>query len=102
MSTYSFLPAPVRGFGGGGSIVGGPAPLVPGQIVYAESATATDGSTTTFIFAVPIGTLLSAYVGGAAQSPADCSVVFGALVLSFAPGDPANVGLVKVGALYLR
>jgi hypothetical protein len=98
MSAYSFLPAPVRG------TVSGPSPLLSGQIIYAESTTATDGVTMTFAFAVPIGTLLTAHVGGAAQSPGDCSVVAGALVLSGmpAPGDPANVGLVKVGALYLR
>lgn len=101
MSAYSFEPrAPTTRGGGGGS------PSIPPLLtvvpIYSESTTPTDGATMTFPFAVPIVSLITGFVGGQAQSPADCSVVAGALVLGFAPGDAANVGLIKVGALYLR
>ena len=72
------------------------------SLAYEESSTATDGVATTFSFSDAIVTLLQANVGGQIQSPGDCSVVAGNLVLSFAPGDPANPGLIKVGALFLK
>jgi hypothetical protein len=92
MSAYSFEPRQ--------SVV--PARAPGGALIYAESTTETDGVTMTFPFEVSIGTLITGYVGGQAQSPADCSAVAGALALTFAPGDAENVGLIKVGALYLR
>jgi hypothetical protein len=70
--------------------------------IYAVSTTPSDGSVTTFVFAIPIAQLILATVGGAPVDPANATALAGNLILSVAPGDPANPGLIEVGALYLK
>jgi len=103
MSAYSFEPIRTGGSGSGSGIsVAPPAPLPAPGLIYAESTTATDGVTTLFEFTRPIRELVLATIGGSPETRG--TTASGKLDLSAVPdpiGDPANVGLIKVGAWYL-
>jgi hypothetical protein len=60
------------------------------SLIYAESTTTPDSATRTFAFTIPIGTLLTAYIGGGAVAPEDVAVVGGGLVFAevIPPPDP--------------
>lgn len=77
--------------------------LFAASIISANSTTNADGSTDTFSFTVPIGTLWMAFAGGALLDPGECFVVGGALKLTTSPlpGDPANPTLIKITAVYV-
>ena len=102
MSAYSFEPISSGGAAAGSGISVAPPPPLPAPgLIYAESTTATDGVTTLFEFTLPIARLVMATIGGAPEPLGVASS--GKLdlsALSTPPGDPANVGLIKVGALY--
>jgi len=102
MSAYSFEPIRTGGSGSGSGIsVAPPAPLPAPGLIYAESTTPTNGVTTLFSFALPIARLVMATVGGAPEPLGTASSgVLDLSALTTPPGDPANVGLIKVGALY--
>jgi hypothetical protein len=83
---------PTAGSGGG---AGTSAP------VYEESTTAPNGSQTTFAFPDAVGTLITAYIGGVAQLPADVTVSAGSIVFGhgIVPTDPT---VDRVSALFVK